>query len=168
MTKSTLAPVAALAVLVGLSTTASADTDGRGHWRHGMGPRFFAMQMMERYDANKDGKISQEEIDTNRTEWLQRFDTEKDGGLSLKEFEALWLEAHRGRMVREFQFFDRDGDGKVTLEEYKRPLTDLVRNHDRNGDGFLSRDDRQMGHRRWQHGGGDKAGEDENKSGDQQ
>jgi hypothetical protein len=168
MTKSTLAPVAALAVLVGLSTTASADTDGRGHWRHGMGPRFFAMQMMERYDANKDGKISQEEIDTNRTEWLQRFDTEKDGGLSLKEFEALWLEAHRGRMVREFQFFDRDGDGKVTLEEYKRPLTDLVRNHDRNGDGFLSRDDRQMGHRRGQHGGGDKAGEDENKSGDQQ
>src|SRR4051794_27745801 len=46
MTKSTLAPVAALAVLVGLSTIASADTDGRGHWRHGMGPRFFAMQMM--------------------------------------------------------------------------------------------------------------------------
>src|SRR3954470_24130167 len=102
MTRMTLASMALLAAAIGLSTAAAAHDGAGGHWRHGTGPHFFAMQMMERYDANKDGKLSQEEIDTNRMEWLQRFDPDKDGSLTLQEFEALWLEAHRERMVREF------------------------------------------------------------------
>ena len=114
-----------------------------GHGKHGM-----LGEMAERYDANKDGKLSQDEIDSNRTEWHARFDTEKDNALSLKEFEALWLEAQRERMVREFQRFDKDGDAKVTLDEYKAPLAKLVENMDRNGDKFLSRDDRRRGQKR--------------------
>ena len=39
-------------------------------------------------------------------------------------------------------FFDRDGNGTVTLEEYRLPMQDLVASRDRNGDGALSRDDR--------------------------
>jgi Ca2+-binding EF-hand superfamily protein len=46
-------------------------------------------------------------------------------------------------MVREFQHFDRDGDGKVTLEEYQRPMANTVANMDRNGDGVLSDEDRR-------------------------
>jgi Ca2+-binding EF-hand superfamily protein len=100
-------------------------------------------QLAERYDANRDGAISQQEIDQNRTQWHGEFDGDKTGDLSIAEFERLWLKARRLEMVREFQRFDRDGDGKVTLEEYRRPLADLVRDMDRNGDGMLSRDDRQ-------------------------
>ena len=57
-------------------------------------------------------------------------------------------------MVREFQRFDRDGNGQLTLEEYKEPLADLVAERDRNKDGFLSRDDRpQRGDAPgWRHG----------------
>ena len=80
-----------------LATAAFADPSP-GWWRghHGGGDGFGMMRdLMERYDANKDGKVTQEEIDANRTEWHGRFDTNKNGSLDLKEFEALWLEANR-------------------------------------------------------------------------
>ena len=134
--------------------------------RHGMGgPGRMAMQMMERYDANKDGKLSQDEIDTNRAQWLAEFDADKNGSLSLEEFQNLWLKARHQQMVREFQMFDRDGNAQVTLDEYKQPLANMVANHDRNGDGFLSRDDHprgehmgKRGHGKWRDGKGDGRG----------
>ncbi|NJM28949.1 MAG: hypothetical protein HC855_01345 [Rhizobiales bacterium] len=105
------------------------------------------MQMMtERYDGNKDGKLSQEEIDTNRTSWHGEFDGDKNATLSLQEFQGLWLKARNEEMVREFQRFDRDGNGQVTLDEYKQPLSGMVARMDRNGDGVLTPDDR-MKHR---------------------
>jgi Ca2+-binding EF-hand superfamily protein len=94
-----------------------------------------AQMMMERYDANKDGKLTQEEINSNREAWLKEFDANNDGKLSLDEFKQLWLKARAERIVRAFQRFDRDGDAGVTLEEYQRPLADIVERMDRNGDG---------------------------------
>jgi len=113
------------------------------------------VMMMERYDANKDGKITQDEIDTNRAEWLKEFDADKNGPLSLDEFQNLWLKARHEQMVREFQMFDRDGNGQVTLDEYQGPMAHIVEGMDRNGDGALSRDDRPQrgeGHGKWRHG----------------
>ena len=135
--KTKLALAAGIAGLIGLGTAGAAQADWDGHHGFGRGMcgmagmqmggmhpgmGFWFHQLMEHYDTNQDGKISQEEIDKNRADWLARFDTDKDGALSLKEFEALWLEAHRLQMVRDFQFLDRDGDAKVTLDEYKAPL----------------------------------------------
>jgi hypothetical protein len=111
----------------------------------GPGMHHMAAAMMDRYDANKDGKISQDEIDQNRTAWLAEFDINKDGTLSLEEFQALWLKARHEMMVREFQMFDKDGNGQVTLEEYKAPMSHMVANLDRNKDGTLGPDDRPMG-----------------------
>jgi len=45
-------------------------------------------------------------------------------------------------MVREYQEFDRDGDGKLTLDEYRAPLNAMVSRLDRNGDGLINKDDR--------------------------
>jgi hypothetical protein len=142
--------------LLGAAAIASVAEADRGHghgmWgRHGGG---HIMAMMERYDANKDGSLSQEEIDTNRTQWHGQFDSDKSGDLTLAEFEALWLKARREMMVRDFQDFDRDGDGKVTLDEYKSPLTTLVTRMDSNGDGLLNKDDRKR------HRGGDDDDDD--------
>lgn len=137
--------------IVAVSITAMAGVAGMaaaGQGRHKGHHRGHMMKTMaERYDANKDGSLSQEEIDTNRTQWHGEFDGDKDGGLALQEFQALWLKARNVEMVREFQRFDRDGDGKVTLDEYKAPMASTVADMDRNGDGMLSRDDRRRGQR---------------------
>jgi Ca2+-binding EF-hand superfamily protein len=103
--------------------------------------------MTERYDTNKDGKISQEEIDTNRASWLTEFDGDKSGALALTEFQNLWLKARNQQMVREFQQFDRDGNGQVTLDEYKLPLEKIVAEMDRNNDKVLSDDELSPPHR---------------------
>ena len=130
-------------LLAGVSLAAGAALIGvaqadRG--RHGMHD---VAGLMERYDANRDGALSQDEIDANRTQWHGEFDRDKTGDLSIAEFEALWLKARRQAMVREFQEFDRDGDGKLTLDEYKAPLTATVSRLDRNGDGLINQDDQR-------------------------
>ena len=132
-----------LAAMAGLGFVAgdlAADQSGHHRGHYGMSERI--RDFAERYDTNKDGQISQQEIDQNRTAWHIEFDVDKDLGLTLQEFERLWLKARHVRMVREFQLFDRDGDGKVTVEEYKRPLAEIVERRDRNGDGVLSKEDR--------------------------
>ncbi len=146
---------------------------GMGHGR-GHGGGHYAMMMMERYDANKDGKLTQDEINSNRDAWLKEFDANNDGKLSLDEFKQLYLKARAERIVREFQQFDRDGDAQLTLDEYQRPLADIVERMDRNGDGAISKDDRR-GRGKWRHRMGgqndsesqaDDAASDENNSDD--
>jgi hypothetical protein len=154
---------AVLLTLGGLATIANADMK-----RHDMGPGMgpgmgmgrmaMAQQLMERYDANKDGKVTQQEIDQNRADWLKEFDADKNGTLSLDEFQNLWLKARREQMVREFQFFDRDGNGQVTLDEYQGPMANIVANRDRNGDGALSRDDRPQRREGWRRDGQGRMG----------
>jgi len=103
--------------------------------------------MMERYDADNDKKVTQEEINTNREAWHKEFDANNDGKLSLEEFKQLFLKARAQRIVRQFQRFDRDGDAGVTPDEYLRPMKNMVEMRDRNGDGALSREDMRRRHK---------------------
>jgi Ca2+-binding EF-hand superfamily protein len=114
-------------------------------------------RLMERFDTNADGKLTQKELNDSRSAMLAKYDANKDGKLSLKEFEGLWLEFTQRRMVRSFQRLDVDGDASVTLDEYLKPFAKIVERLDRNEDGALSREDRRW--RRWHHrGGGPGAG----------
>ena len=92
-------------------------------------------------DPLANGQLTQEEIDTTRNQRMAEFDRDQDGTLSLEEFEALWLDLMRPRMVDRFQHLDDDGDAVVTLEEFTEPFANVVERRDRNGDGTLSRDD---------------------------
>jgi EF hand len=135
----------AIAGIVGLTAVggiAYADRGQRGGGHRGG----HMMDLAERYDANKDGKVTQEEIDANRVSTHAQFDADKSGDLSLAEFQALWTEANKDRMVREFQRFDADGDSRATLDEYKKPLATIVADRDRNGDNALSKEDRPQRH----------------------
>ena len=44
-------------------------------------------------------------------------------------------------MTREFQRFDTDANGQVTMEEYKNPLAGMVARMDSNQDSALSKED---------------------------
>ncbi|MEM9780837.1 MAG: hypothetical protein AAF899_00035 [Pseudomonadota bacterium] len=105
------------------------------------------LRLRDDYDADGDGRVTQAEIDETRTAQHATHDGDGDGALSLTEYEALWLEAMRERMVRRFQRHDRDGDGQVTADEYLDTTSSIVELRDRTGDGALDLDDVRRGPR---------------------
>ncbi len=157
-----------ITTLAGLATYAVADQQNKpdrmahnssqhhqnmgGHRFHGgkrRGNRNMAY-LMERFDVNKDRKLTQEELDQARITLLSRHDKNGDGQLTLSEFETLWLEFMRQRMVRSFQRIDRDGDAVLTQEEFLEPYSRIVERLDRNDDGVLDENDRRRRFRKHQ------------------
>jgi EF hand domain-containing protein len=135
----------ALAVGGGLFlATASFAERGFGHGPMGMmGPMHgLGMEMIQGVDANKDGSLSQEEVNNAVNARFAEFDADKNGSLSLPEFEALWAEITKPVAVRAFQFLDPDGDAAVAKAELDQRFGTIVSHLDRNDDGVLSRDDR--------------------------
>lgn len=111
---------------------------GRGHGKMGM-----AQDFAERYDTNKDGKVSQEEINANHALWLAEADTNKDGKLSLEEFKPLWLRAQNQRVERAFEKLDSDSDANISAAEYGQPLEKMMAHMDKDEDGALSMQEMQ-------------------------
>ncbi len=168
---SLLVAAGAVIAVVGIGSAVYADSGWRGHgfgpcreggmhgmMRGSMGGRFGEFggpggmmgpmtikRVFELADANKDGKLTQEEIDAARTQRFQSHDANGDGKLSLGEFEALFAEFIQPMTVRAFQFLDPDGDAEITMEEFSEPGARLVERLDRNGDGTLSIEDRRDG-----------------------
>lgn len=144
---------------VALTATSFAGSGWYGHRHHGCGegmpggmgmhggPGGHAFRMLEKFDANKDGKLTQAEIDETRQSRFKQFDKSADGVLTLDEFEALWLDFMRERMVDHFQDQDNDGDGKVTPQEFGARFANMVQFMDSNGDGVLDASDMRRGHR---------------------
>lgn len=169
----------ALAGAIGVSSLAIADYRGHGGGKH-HGWKYQGMKhhagyrqggwhgkkrykgwgmerLMERFDVDGDGKLTQAEVDEARKALLAKHDGDGDGKLTLAEFEKLWLEVMRQRMVRGFQRIDRDGDAAITSEEFLKPFSKVVERMDRNDDGALDKEDRR--HRGWRRGpGGDDDG----------
>ncbi len=162
--KAMIAAVMAVTLAAPLAVGAQQMADARGGFEHGehfgggrqdrmgygrgSGPLGGgrAMEMMQEFDANGDGALTQDEIDTARAARLGEFDADGDGSLNLEEYQALWLDAMHGAMVDRFQSHDDDGDGKVTAEEFGEPWTGMVARMDVNGDGKLDRSDMEAMH----------------------
>lgn len=98
-------------------------------------------EMWEHMDTDKDGTITKEEISKVLRDRIAKFDTNNDGKLSLSEFQGLWTDQMKERIVDHFQAIDNDGDAAVTVEEFSaisRRMTDMF---DRNGDGSITKDE---------------------------
>lgn len=149
-TKIVLGATTAALVLGGAFAAVSAQADSdRGWGRHHESFGRHQAMMFDQVDANKDGRITKEEIDARRAQMLAKFDANKDGVLTLEEFQGVWNDITHQRMVRKFQRMDRDGDGKVTTEELNRPMDRMMGYLDRNDDGVIERD--EMGRRGGHH-----------------
>jgi len=131
----------ALAAVIGISAVGATHAGGRsGH--HGDRQEM----LFERFDANQDGKITKQEIDARRKQTMDKYDADKNGNLSLGEFQGVFNEIMRHRMVRMFQRIDWDGDAKVTEKEIAHRLDRMMSWLDRNGDGVIEKDD-MRGHK---------------------
>lgn len=135
------------AALVGVAAVATASQAHRYH--HGeygyghKGKMKMAMQMMEKVDKDGDRVITRDEIDQFREEKVLAFDVDQDGAIALEEFEGMWVDFMRDRMVDRFQHLDRDGDGLISEAEMDERVDRVVRRLDRNEDGVIDQNDRR-------------------------
>jgi Ca2+-binding EF-hand superfamily protein len=140
--------------LIGLGAAAFAGASlAGGDWGRHHGPGGPGAQLFESFDVDDDGRITQTEIDEVRQGRLAEFDADADGSLSLEEYQALWIDVMRERMVDRFQAHDDDGDGLVTAEEFGAPFEQMVSRLDDDGDGAVTRDELRHRHRDHDHDG---------------
>lgn len=104
-------------------------------------------KMIEEIDTNKDGAISAEELKVWQDGKISKFDSNANGTIELDEFEALWLEQKRSRMVDKFQHFDENGDGQITVGEIATPMNFMFQHMDRNNDGNITKEEMDQMHR---------------------
>jgi Ca2+-binding EF-hand superfamily protein len=146
MTRTTRLLLATGAIALGAAAFAGASLADRGWGRHhggwghhgGAGPGAPGERLFEAFDANQDGTLTQAEVDQARQAKLAEFDADGDGSLNLEEYQALWLDAMRERMVDQFQDHDDDGDGLVTVEEFGERFSRIIIRLDVDGDGEVT------------------------------
>lgn len=78
-------------------------------------PRPATQEELEKFDTDKDGKLSKEEREAARAAREKEFDKDGDGKLNDEERKAM-REAREKKMIEKF---DKDGDGKLSDEEKK-------------------------------------------------
>jgi Ca2+-binding EF-hand superfamily protein len=143
MTRTTKLLLTTGALALGAAAFAGASlADGGWGRHHGHGHHGGAGEgLFETFDANQDDTLTQAEIDQARQAKLSEFDRDGDGSLTLEEYQALWLDAMRERMVDRFQDHDDDGDGMVTAEEFGERYSRIVSRLDQDDDGEVTMDE---------------------------
>ena len=92
------------------------------------------------FDRDGDYRVSRAEYDWGVSRAFAGFDRENDGSFSLIEF-AAWAEAalgSNGALPGQFDF-DRDGNDRISRDEFRNYFSGRFAALDRNNDGSLSR-----------------------------
>lgn len=94
--------------------------------------------MLERFDANKDGKITREEVEAARKAHFGEFDTDKDGALSQGEFRSMMAARQDERAARAFARMDSNKDGKIEFGEQGHSPAHMIGRLDADWDGVVT------------------------------
>ena len=98
--------------------------------------RFTWDAIQAKYDSDKDDRIAREEFPGTDSDF-ERLDRDSDGGISAEDFD--WSESATARTSGAMLFYqaDRDGNGKVTREEF----ASVFDSFDTEETGYLALDD---------------------------
>lgn len=155
MNKNLVGTIIALALAASATgVSASSHKDG-GHGPRGPMPTF------EEFDANKDGKVSKDEMQAFAKAQFAKMDANSDGGLSADEMAKDGMEKMKKRQDKMFKKMDENGDGVLSFDELNGKMAKrgekMFDRLDADGDGLLSKD--EMGKmkqgRKGGHGGKD-------------
>ncbi len=102
-------------------------------------------------DANEDGRITEVEVLSDRTEKFRALDADGDGAITLEEVRMVFSEtvpddaskALRKRGIDDLSILfidsmDTNDDGRLDLAEFQRPARERFRQIDANSDGFAT------------------------------
>lgn len=107
-----------------------------------MGPGAMFGPMIEQQftlaDKDRDGKVTQAEIDALRAEHFQAADTNGDGSIDQTEMQAWGTKMRSEHMKKFFATLDKDGDGKLSKSEVPARLAGRFDSVDTNKDGFIT------------------------------
>jgi hypothetical protein len=140
--KTALVTLAVMGALMG--TAALAERGGMGMGGEGRGAML--LQMFDTIDANKDGKVTQEELAAHRAAEFAAADTNSDGALSAEELQAHMLAEmlarHSARMIENMDddgngslSIDTDNDGAISKEEAEALAERMGKHRDGRGHG---------------------------------
>ena len=116
----------------------------------------FAERVIKRFDVDKDGKVTREEVDSRIKERFQRADLDGDGTITdadlppmLRDRDILSGKGHVGRrhgrrgarMLRFLRDADANGDGQISFEEAMAAGGKRFARFDRNKDGAVDKSD---------------------------
>lgn len=87
-----------------------------------------SMGMMNSFDMDGDGALSEEDWMRGLITQLEQFDADADGKIDLDEFRAFYAVAFAERIVDRFQQLDADGDGAITADEMAVAAQVMARN----------------------------------------
>jgi Ca2+-binding EF-hand superfamily protein len=98
-----------------LSSAAYASCGDKDHSKKGPNKKHGAKKFMM-IDANNDGKISKEEMQTFHDNHFMKMDTDKNGFITKEEMKASHKAQHKGKKARLMKM-DTNNDGVVSDEE---------------------------------------------------
>ncbi len=90
-------------------------------------------------DLNKDGQVTRAEFDKANAQQFGQF--AKNGTMTQEQFFQMLFAQSRTISERVFRRLDRDGTGKITLQDWAAPQERLFARLDRNNDGVVTLDE---------------------------
>jgi Ca2+-binding EF-hand superfamily protein len=99
-------------------------------------------KMFERFDTNKDGVVTLDEVVAFADAQFDKIDTNHDGVLDKTEIES-WIgrRAPAEAVAHFIAVHDLDGDGKITKAEWEKPMKKRFALYDRNDDGKITKEE---------------------------
>ena len=108
----------------------------------GMGGGRMMQRMFERFDENKDGVVSLEEVLKTADARFDQIDADKNGVVDKTEIDGFFAKFAPPQAAQHFLArHDLDGDGKVTKAEFENPMKKRFALFDRNDDGKVTREE---------------------------